>query len=178
MTESTYTAELAEAILHRVSEGSSLSEACREERIPESTARQWARDNRCGFGAAYHQARMLQLEAWSDRIVDTAQRTDIEAADKRVICDSYKWILSKLRPERYGERLLVGSDPDHPIIQQANLNDLSPAALDALECFMLHVIDRRAVGGDSMLLEHEPAGASTQHEVVERPTSALLESSQ
>ena len=131
MSESRYTPELADAILHRVSEGSSLSEACRAKGIPESTARQWARDNRCGFGAAYQHARMLQLEAWSDRIVDTAQRTDIEAADKRVICDSYKWILSKLRPERYGERLLVGSDPEHPIIQQTNLNDLSPAALDA-----------------------------------------------
>ena len=178
MTESKYTPELADAILHRVSEGSSLSEACREERIPESTARQWARDNRCGFGAAYQQARMLQLEAWSDRIVDTAQRTDIEAADKRVICDSYKWILSKLRPERYGERLLVGSDPDHPIIQQTNLAELSPDALEALECFLLHVVDNRVVGGDRMLLEHAPTDASTQHEVVGRPTSALLESSQ
>ena len=171
MSESRYTPELADAILHRVSEGSSLSEACRAKGIPESTARQWARDNRCGFGAAYQHARMLQLEAWSDRIVDTAQRTDIEAADKRVICDSYKWILSKLRPERYGERLLVGSDPDHPIVQPANLNDLSQAALDALEGFLLHVVDSRTVRGDGTRLEHEPAHASTQHE--ERPTALL-----
>ena len=127
--------------------------------------------------AAYQQARMLQLEAWSDRIVDTAQRTDIGAADKRVICDSYKWILSKLRPERYGERLLVGSDPDHPIQQQANLNDLSPAALDALECFMLHVINRRAIVVDGILLEHDSADGSTQRDVVERP-AALLGASQ
>ncbi|MBV9015128.1 MAG: hypothetical protein JO058_05675 [Alphaproteobacteria bacterium] len=97
MTESTYKPDLAEAILHRVSEGSSLSAACRALGIPESTARKWARDNRCGFGTAYQHTRLLQLEAWSDRIIDTAQRTDIEAADKRVICDSYKWILSKLR---------------------------------------------------------------------------------
>ena len=176
MTESTYTAELADAILHRVSEGSSLSEACREKGIPESTARQWARDNRCGFGAAYQQARILQLEAWSDRIVDTAQRTDIEAADKRVICDSYKWILSKLRPERYGERLLVGSDPEHPIIQQTNLNDLSPDALEALELFLLQVVDSRAVRADGVLLEHEPTDTST-HELVERP-AALVGASQ
>jgi hypothetical protein len=155
MTESRYTSELAEAILHRVSEGSSLSDACREERIPESTARQWARDNRCGFGIAYQQARALQLECWSDRIVDTANRTDIEPGDKRVICDSYKWILSKLRPERYGERLLVGSDPDHPIQHlhhMVSLSDLSTEALDALQVFC-----------DRMLLEHRPADANAQH---------------
>jgi hypothetical protein len=167
MTESRYTPELADALLHRVSEGSSLSEACRAEGIPESTARQWARDNRCGFGAAYQQARMLQLEAWSDRIVDTGQRTDIEATDKRVICDSYKWILSKLGPERYGERLPAGSDRDH-------LNDLSPGALNALERFMLHVIDSRTVEVNGMLLlEHDHVAASTQHDVVERPAASL-----
>jgi hypothetical protein len=136
MTESKYTTELAEAVLHRVSEGASLSETYRELSLSKSTVRQWARDNRSGFGVAYQQARALQLESWSDRIIDTANRTDIEAADKRVICDNYKWLLSKLRPERYGEPLLVG-------------------ALDALQSFCDHV-----------LLEHEPPGATMQHDAV------------
>ena len=153
MTESKYSPDLAEAILHRVSEGSSLSEACRELGLSESTVRQWSRDNRCGFGAAYQQARALQLESWADRIIDTAKRTDIEAADKRVICDGYKWLLSKLRPERYGERLLVGSDPDHPIQhlhQLVSLRDLSTEALDALEAFCDRVIVEHAAVERSM----------------------------
>ena len=71
---------------------------------------------------------------------------------------------------------MVAGDPSSPIEvlhKQANLSDLSSDALDALEHFLLHVVDSRVAGVNGMLLEHDPAAASTQRDVAERPTALL-----
>ena len=144
-----YTPELAALILRRVSEGSTLRKVCRDEGIPESTVRTWARDNRDGFAAKYAQARAVQVDALADELIEVAYRDDLDPQDKRVRCDTIKWTLSKLAPKRFGDRLLVAGDAENPIQhlhRQVSLADLSNHQIDALMVFC-----------DRMILEHQPA---------------------
>jgi len=139
MTESRYTPELADLILDRVSSGEPLRQVCREDGMPaESSVRQWVRDDRDGLAAKDHQARASQIDCWADEILTISYRDDIDPADKRVITENLRWLLSKLAPQRYGDRLLVAGDQANPIQhlhQQVSLNELTDEQLDALEAF-------------------------------------------
>ena len=146
MTDSRYTPELAADILRRVSEGEPLRQVSRDQGIPESTVRQWVRDDRDGFAAKYEAARRMQVEAWADEIVLIANREDLDAHDKRVRIDTLKWLCSKLVPRRYGDRLLVAGDAENPVQlmhQQVSLADLSVEQLDALDKFTQSVSEAR-----------------------------------
>lgn len=118
---SDYTRELAEAICERIAAGSSLSAICRDEGFPpESTVRRWALDDRDGFSAKYARARDLQLEHHEDRILElgdevlgTENNAAVSAA--RLASDNRKWIMSKLKPHRYGDKVQVGGDADNPL---------------------------------------------------------------
>jgi hypothetical protein len=171
MTDSRYTPELAASILKRVSEGATLRKVCRDEGIPESTVRTWARDNRHNFAAQYAQARAMQVDALADELLEVAYRDDLDANDKRVRCDTIKWTLSKLAPKRYGDRLLVAGDSENPIVylhKQVSVADLNDDQMDALIAFC-----------DRMVLEHEPAGTGAdQHDGGNGGALPLLETPQ
>jgi hypothetical protein len=77
-----------------MAEGASLREVCRDNDLPESTVRQWIRDDRDGFAARYQMAGALQIESWSDQIIEIANREDLDPQDKRLRCDNLKWLLS------------------------------------------------------------------------------------
>jgi hypothetical protein len=145
MTDSRYTPELAAEICKRVSEGSPLRQVCRDDDIPvsESSVRQWVRDDRNGFAPQYSQARSMQIDCWADEILTVAYREDLDPADKRVITENLRWLLSKLAPTRYGDRLLLAGDPANPIQLlhwQASVDVLSADALEALEAFCTSVL--------------------------------------
>jgi len=143
MRETRYTSELAADVCLRVSGGDSLRKVCRDTGMPEATVRQWVRDDREGFAAQYQQARAMQVEAWADEIVETACRDDLDPADKRVRCDAYKWIVSKLAPKKYGDRLLVAGDAANPIEllhKQVSLDALSNEQLVAIQEFCERMI--------------------------------------
>jgi hypothetical protein len=122
-----------------------LRQVCRDQGMPpESSVRQWARDDRNGFAAQYQAARMMQVECWADEIVITGNRDDLEPHDKRVRCDNLKWLMSKLAPKRYGERLLVAGDAENPIQHlhaQVSLGNLTDDQIDALDQFTQSLID-------------------------------------
>jgi hypothetical protein len=137
MTDSIYTPALADTICRRISEGESLRAICRNPGMPtEGAVRAWTRDNRDGFGARYRLARELQLEFWADQIVAIADEGDRDPRDRQVRIDTRKWLMSKLAPRRYGDRLLVAGEAENPLHilhQQVSLDRLSPVQLDALE---------------------------------------------
>ena len=81
----------------------------------EGAVRTWARDNRDGFGARYRLARELQLDHWADVIIDIADEPDRDPRDRQVRIDTRKWIMSKLAPRRYGDRLLLAGEAENPI---------------------------------------------------------------
>jgi hypothetical protein len=107
--QSAYTEALAQEILERMSDGESLNAICQDAHMPhERTVRRWKRDDVRGFAERFEAARDLLLEKWADEVISIA---DEPAADMAAVqrnrnrMDSRKWILSKLKPERYGDRV-------------------------------------------------------------------------
>jgi hypothetical protein len=147
MTETRYTPEIAAEILRRVSSGEPLRQVCRDKGMPpESSFRQWIRDDRDGLAAQYQQARAMQIECWSDEIVLIANDADLDPQDKRVRVDTLKWLLSTLAPKRWGDRLLVAGDAENPVQHlhaQISLANLSATQLAALEQFTTALIEAR-----------------------------------
>jgi hypothetical protein len=134
--KSRYNPELASTILTRVSEGETLRQVARDEGVPESSIRQWIRSDIDGLAARYAQARTMQIDSWADEIVTVAYDLTIDPAEKRVRCDQLRWLLSKLAPTRYGERLLVAGDAENPVQvlhNKIDLGALTSDQLDALE---------------------------------------------
>jgi hypothetical protein len=57
------------------------------------------------FSAQYARAREDQAEAHADRIIEIADDETIDANHKRIMVDARKWVASKLKPKRYGDKL-------------------------------------------------------------------------
>jgi hypothetical protein len=111
---------------------------------------------------------MLQIDAWADELLDVAYNPEIDPADKRVIGENLRWLLSKVAPTRFGDRLLLAGDPASPIqhLHRAiSVKELSNEALDALQVFC-----------ERMLPEHQPGAAEAdQHDASHRDAAPLLE---
>jgi hypothetical protein len=136
--EHVYTPEIAAEICRRVSLGETLTVVCKSPGIDPATVRDWVVGDRDGFAQAYARARVNQAEAWSDAIVAVAEDETLEPNDRRVRIDTKKWLMSKLYPSRYGDKIVHSGDPATPIAHVVGVLDLkrlSGAELDALERF-------------------------------------------
>lgn len=121
----TYDKELVAPILERVSGGETLRAVCRDlKTVPESTFRLWVVYDHDGLAAQYARARQAQAESWSDEILDiaddgsrdTTTKTgrdgeQIEVCDhewinrSRLKVDTRKWLMAKLHPKAYGDKV-------------------------------------------------------------------------
>jgi hypothetical protein len=112
---SSYTQEIADEICERLSKGDSLVQICRDEAMPGlRTVMRWAVDN-ADFGTEYARAREAQAEVMDDKILTAAEEAAVDAQAARVRIDAYKWRAAKLAPKRYGDKTILGSDPDNPL---------------------------------------------------------------
>lgn len=136
--QSQWGAETREEILDKLSIGRSLREICSAEGMPsESLVRKWVIQD-ADFGAQYARARETGMEALGDEILQIADSQEgdmlttvdgrevvnhdaIQRAKLRV--DTRKWIMSKIAPKKYGDRL----DLNH----SGSIDSLSDDALDA-----------------------------------------------
>lgn len=102
---SVYTPEIADEICRRLADGEGLVAICRDKHMPaEAAVRKWALDDREGFYARYARAREIQAERWADEIIDIADGDgDWQRARLRV--DTRKWLVAKVLPKKYGERV-------------------------------------------------------------------------
>jgi hypothetical protein len=85
----------------------------------------------------------MQIDALADELMTVAYRDDLDPSDKRVRCDTIRWLLSKLSPRKYGDRLLVAGDTENPLQlqhKQVDLSALSGDQLDAIESFCHRMI--------------------------------------
>ena len=131
-----YTREVADLICRRMAGGMSLRQACADDGIPPaSTVRGWVVDDVDGFAERYARARMLLAEHWADELVDIAddsasdwiQTSDGERLNSdhvqrsRLRVDTRKWIVSKMLPKVYGDKLDLnhGVQPDNPLAKLA-----------------------------------------------------------
>ena len=120
---SIYSDELFQEICDRLSEGEPLAQICRDEHMPcVSTVANWE-DQREGVSASIARARRLGFDAIAARARVTARgKTTDEGGESsgdvqrdKLIIEADLKLLAKWDPRRYGERQLVGSDPDNPL---------------------------------------------------------------
>ena len=102
----TYTPSIGATICDRLAAGESLRAICRDRGMPlEQTVRGWVIDGVEGFAAQYARARELQAMRWAEEILDYADDKKADANRSRLQVDTRKWLLSKVLPKVYGEKL-------------------------------------------------------------------------
>jgi hypothetical protein len=122
---SIYTPELAAEIFKRLCEPRSLRSVCDDEDMPtRQTVLHWVVTDAkgkpwSGFSYHYAQARQVQAHIWAEEITDIADDSgfdakvtengivvDGEAIQRaRLRVDTRKWMLSKVLPKVYGDRV-------------------------------------------------------------------------
>jgi hypothetical protein len=137
----TYTKKLADEICERLTLGESLKKICRDEHIPpETTVRRWVLANIEGFSEQYAQARASGYELLAEEILEISDQpvgtTDIGGTDtgavqkQRLQVDTRKWLLSKMLPKKFGDKLEI----DQTLTIDASKRiDLLKAGIDRAE---------------------------------------------
>jgi hypothetical protein len=131
-----YTPEKGDAICALLAEGKSLRAICAQEGMPAmSSVLLWvvkgARNHEIykAFSEQYRDAREAQAELFGDELIDISDEeslTSRRAEDGETVCfdnvqrsklrvDTRKWVMSKLLPKKYGEKVTLAGDKDNPI---------------------------------------------------------------
>jgi terminase small subunit-like protein len=125
-------------ILRRISHGETLKRVCASNPdFPSpATVIEWVHQDRCGLADRYARARDRQLEAWAEEVLDKADAasTDNGAVNRdRLAVDARKWLLSKLKPEKYGDRLHADITSGGKALASASDLDIAKALAHALQ---------------------------------------------
>ncbi len=130
-----YTAELADAICARLADGESLRSVCRDESMPcKQTVFSWMRLHP-EFLDQYARAKEESADTHADDLLEIADdaRNDWMSRNhgeddpgwvangehiqrSRLRVDTRKWIASKLKPKKYGDKLGIGGADDLPAV--------------------------------------------------------------
>jgi hypothetical protein len=134
-----YSPELAAEVCRRMSAGESLRQLCRDPQMPcTTTVLKWARDMP-EFREQYAHAREDLLAHWAQEITEIADDGSIDWIERetksgrmltvpdqehinrsRLRIDARKWLLSKLAPRKYGDKLELTGLPAAPPVQTAD----------------------------------------------------------
>jgi hypothetical protein len=121
---SVYDERMATTILDRIAAGELLSAICRGRGMPPvSTVTTWVARNHEGFGDRYWEARASQAVVWSEQVLQILD----DAADEPLLdmpraqiarsrSDARKWMLSRMIPSRFSERLQVDHQGGRAIV--------------------------------------------------------------
>lgn len=112
--------EVAATICERIAMGMSLRAIHREDdSLPSMfTTLKWLAEYP-DFARQYARAREAQADALVDEMLDIADDKTLDAQDRRVRLDTRKWLAGKMRPKKYGEKVLIGEDADNPLSKPA-----------------------------------------------------------
>lgn len=126
---SLWTQELADIICEKLSEGVSLRTVCLDEDMPDArTVFRWLRTNE-QFCQQYARAKQESADAMAEDVLDIADDGSNDWMEKQVSkgvfidvpnnevlqrsklrVDTRKWLMSKMKPKKYGEKMDVTSD--------------------------------------------------------------------
>lgn len=104
---SLYTPEIEADILARLASGEGLHSICQTEDYPDRrTVLGWLQTIP-GLSLKYARARTDGLDAVAWSIMDIADNLEEDPNSRRIRVEARKWVLSKLRPDKYGDRVAV-----------------------------------------------------------------------
>ncbi len=102
------TPEIEDKILTRIAMGESLKQICEDEQMPSrETVRLWAASD-LAFSEGLSRARIEQADAMDEKIVEIMGKVEagtLTPEQGRVLIWAAQWRASKLRPDRYGDKL-------------------------------------------------------------------------
>lgn len=130
-----YTEALGVEICQRMADGESLRQICRDEHMPtDSAVRGWAIDPDHPISARYTRARAELYARWAEEVVEISDDGTNDWIEKerrdgsketvldqehvqrsRLRVDTRKWLLSKLMPKQYGDKMQHTGEDDGPI---------------------------------------------------------------
>ena len=118
-----FTQEVADSVLSLLAEGKSLRKSAKEAGTSEGTVYRWL-DVNPQFAEEYARVRACAYRMLADEIIEISDEADVEAkyegddvrldlsatavARNRLRVDSRKWMLSKMLPKVYGDKLELG----------------------------------------------------------------------
>lgn len=131
----------AEAVLRNMIAGLSCFQACKKVGVPHSTFFDWVKADK-NLADNYARAREDLIEYIASQTLEIADAevgftdsgsTDSGAVQKqRLQVDTRKWLLSKLAPRKYGDRMMISGDDDNPVTVKATL-DVKKLSTQTLE---------------------------------------------
>jgi hypothetical protein len=128
---SIFTQELADTICAKLARGESMRTVCKDDALPSMEAIFcWLR-TKPEFLQQYTRAKQEAADSFIEEMHDISDASAeivgdghdaarINAARLRV--DTRKWIASKLKPKKYGERMQHASDEESPFACVVNIN--------------------------------------------------------
>lgn len=144
---SEYTPEIGEQICRWIAGGKSLNKYCQHFGMGLDTVYRWLRTNDT-FRDAYALAHSDRADLLADEIVDLLDDIDPEnitlekLALAKLKVETRKWMASKLKPARWGDKQIVQHDhgsgisinigiPQKPMVEMAEEAKIKPPLLDA-----------------------------------------------
>lgn len=111
-----YSKALAARLCAQLAQGKSLRTVCKMTSMPSCvTVFAWM-PKYPEFLKQYEEAVSQRTDAHIEEMLDIADNSKEEAQRSRLRIDTRKWIASKLKPRKYGDKLEIGTDPDKPPI--------------------------------------------------------------
>jgi len=116
-----YTQELADTICLRLACGESMRSVCRDKGMPSmQTVWRWLREKR-DFREQYDYAKQESADAMAedalgiadeafDVIIGNDKSDGARVQAKKLAVDTRKWMMSKMKPKKYGDKVDITSD--------------------------------------------------------------------
>ena len=115
-----YSDKLADKICNEIANGKSLRKIAKMKDMPTvSGIMKWlGQTDKSYFVEQYAHAREAQADYYADSIIDIAQECPkvSEAVQRaKLEIDAIKWVAGKLKPKKYGDKILHGGDESMPL---------------------------------------------------------------
>jgi len=95
--------------------------------------RNWiVNDKPPGISSRYAYARAAGLDAIAEQMEEIADDKSDDANSRRVRIDTRKWLLSKLAPKKYGDRIEIAGDKENPLEINLRGKELLATRIDSL----------------------------------------------
>lgn len=112
---STYSDEMAAKICEEIVAGKSIRDICKQEDFPHvSTVFRWLAANEA-FREQYARAREAQSEVMAQEMLDIADSSTGDVQRDKLRIDTRKWLASKLKPKKYGDKMELNGNADAPL---------------------------------------------------------------
>lgn len=136
----------ADRICSLIADGYTLRQVAREIGCVASAITVWASEDE-DFAARYARAMQLRTDRMAEEILDISddgandwmEREGVEVPDhehmqrSKLRVDTRKWLMAKMMPKKYGDRVAVAGDSDAPLTVAVSVEDKRAAARKMLD---------------------------------------------